>query len=300
MVQINRRAALAATAGVGLAVAAKSAALSAPPPPVATPIDLAPRERLRLDFGWRFKLGHAQDAGRDFGYGANQHTYAKAGRGVPPGALDFDDSAWTPVNLPHDWAVDLPFVDSAHFKPTKPGDEDPRASHGYKPLGREFPETSIGWYRKVFTLPAGDPDQRLSIEFDGVFRDCLVVVNGYVLARQDCGQRRLTLHQLLQSGQHVREFVEAVHPLGPSAQLAGGLGAAQQQHTEQRRLGAAEVEGLAQPVLVLGDAAVCRARAARQALVFEAVQGLAHLFLIKVHHRLAVRALVTGVYERVK
>ena len=59
----------------------------------------------------------------------------------------------------------------ASKNPPPAGDDDPRAAHGFKPLGREYPETSVGWYRRVFDLPASDLGRRLSLEFDGVFRD---------------------------------------------------------------------------------------------------------------------------------
>ncbi|KQY35936.1 beta-galactosidase [Caulobacter sp. Root487D2Y] len=194
MVDFSRRQALAATAGAAALAAAASSTraaarpAAAPPVPALPAVDLAPRERLSLDFDWRFKLGHAQDPARDFGFGANQGTYAKAGRTAAPAELDFDAGAWAPVTLPHDWAVELPFVDNPAYVPSgKPDDGDPRAAHGYKPLGREFPETSIGWYRKTFALPAADAGKRLSIEFDGAFRDALVIVNGYILEREDSG-----------------------------------------------------------------------------------------------------------------
>lgn len=197
MVDFSRREALAATAGAAALAAAASAQAAkpvAPAAPVPAAIDLAPRERLSLDFGWRFALGHAQGPARDFGFGANQRTFAKAGASAPnwwvaaAAQAKFDDSAWTPVTLPHDWAVTLPFVDNPDYKPSgKPDDEDLRAAHGYKPLGREFPDTSVGWYRKTFALPAADAGKRLSIEFDGAFRDALVMVNGYILGHEESG-----------------------------------------------------------------------------------------------------------------
>jgi beta-galactosidase len=97
------------------------------------------RERLLLDFGWRFALGNADDPKKDFGYGTlrREGTFAKAGHVDGPAAPHFDDSAWRKIDLPHDWAVELPFVDDPIL-----------VEHGGKPLGREFPETSIGWYRK--------------------------------------------------------------------------------------------------------------------------------------------------------
>ena len=161
-------------------------------------LEIAPRERLSMDFDWRFHLGDAQDLNKDFQFGANQRTYAKQGVGVGSataadftdiawGKTNFDDRDWEAVNLPHDWATALPFTPNAAFKAVNAKSEDPRNGHGFKPLGREYPMTSVGWYRKRFALPSSDAGKRLSIEFDGVFRDCLVIFNGYVLARNESG-----------------------------------------------------------------------------------------------------------------
>lgn len=73
--------------------------------------------------------------------------------------VEFDDSSWRAIDLSHDWAVELPFQN------------DPELSmHGGKPLGRSYPETSLGWYRKVFELPESDEGRRIIVEFDGAFR----------------------------------------------------------------------------------------------------------------------------------
>ncbi|HEV2290233.1 MAG TPA: beta-galactosidase GalA [Gemmatimonadales bacterium] len=139
--------------------------------------DAAPaaRERLLLDTGWRFHLGHADDPTRDFGYGTGD-LFAKAGEFFGPSATDFDDGAWSRVDLPHDWAVDLPFIN----------DPD-EVGHGSKPLGRKYPDTSIGWYRRTFDIPATDSGRRISLEFDGVFRDCTAALNGHYLGRNLSG-----------------------------------------------------------------------------------------------------------------
>jgi beta-galactosidase len=136
------------------------------------------RERISLDFGWRFHLGHAVDPAKDFGYGAaaRERTFAKCGDFPEACQLEFDDSLWRLVDLPHDWAVELPFKNA-------PG----LADHGGKALGRDYPETSIGWYRRVFDLPAHDDGKRISVEFDGVFRDALVMFNGFYLGRNFSG-----------------------------------------------------------------------------------------------------------------
>ncbi|MGA3262840.1 MAG: beta-galactosidase GalA [Terracidiphilus sp.] len=136
---------------------------------------VAPREQLLFDFGWKFKFGHGTDPARDLGFGYGQGDFAKTGEFAFAKA-GFDDSKWRKLNLPHDWAVELPFV----------RDEE-QMSHGYKPLGRRYPETSVGWYRREFEIPAGDLGRRIAVEFDGAFRDVLVFVNGCFIGRNDNG-----------------------------------------------------------------------------------------------------------------
>jgi beta-galactosidase len=134
------------------------------------------RDRLLFDFGWRFHLGDADDAHADFGFGENTE-FAKSGFLFPASRSSFDDTQWRSIDLPHDFAVELPI------------EEDVRGliQHGSRPLGRAYPKTSIGWYRRVFDLPAADKGRRLSIEFDGVFRDSIVALNGFYLGRNLSG-----------------------------------------------------------------------------------------------------------------
>src|SRR5437870_10659694 len=135
-------------------------------------------ERLLLDFGWRFQLGHADDAAKDFGLGARRRElqFAKSGGFLPVTRTNFDDSGWRSIDLPHDWAVELPFKEAPVL-----------FNHGAKPIGREYPETSIGWYRRVFTIPASDAGKRIAVEFDGVFRDCIVMFNGHYIGENFSG-----------------------------------------------------------------------------------------------------------------
>src|SRR5207302_11091348 len=56
-----------------------------------------------------------------------------------------------------------------------------------KPVGREYPETSVGWYRRVFDLPKSDAGKRVAVEFDGVFRDATVMFNGHYLGQNESG-----------------------------------------------------------------------------------------------------------------
>ncbi len=182
--RVTRRHLFTAAGGAALVASPRPAWAAAESVEHAPGIGLKRRERLLLDFNWRFHLGHASDPAKDFGFGAGDNTFAKAGANVAaPAEAKFDDSAWARIDLPHDWAVELPFVPSEDA----PTDEDPRAMHGFKPLGRRYPETSIGWYRRVFDIAKGDLGRRIGLEFDGVFRDGLVLFNGHVVARNASG-----------------------------------------------------------------------------------------------------------------
>ena len=150
-----------------LALSSASAATDSSPPP---------RERIRLDTNWRFALGHATDTTKDFGHATGYFSYlAKTGFGDGPAAVSFDDRAWRTVNVPHDWAVELPF--------------DPRAtaSHGYKAIGRHFPEHSVGWYRRTFHIPSTDLGRRVRLDLDGVYRAARVFVNGFYVGEEPSG-----------------------------------------------------------------------------------------------------------------
>jgi beta-galactosidase len=136
---------------------------------------VAPREQLLFDFGWKFFQGHGTDPARDLGFGKGQGDFAKTGE-FEFASEKFDDSKWRSLNLPHDWAVELPFVR-----------DDELQSHGYKPLGRRYPESSVGWYRRTFDLPGDDAARRAVVQFDGAFRSALVFLNGFFIGRNDNG-----------------------------------------------------------------------------------------------------------------
>jgi beta-galactosidase len=136
---------------------------------------VAPREQLLFDFGWKFFQGNDSDPRRDLDFGMGQGDFAKMGE-FKFATAKFDDSKWRDLDLPHDWGVELPFV----------RDEE-QQSHGYKPLGRRYPETSVGWYRRTFDVPKEDEGRRTTVEFDGAFRSALVFLNGYFIGRNENG-----------------------------------------------------------------------------------------------------------------
>lgn len=79
----------------------------------------------------------------------------------------FIPADWRVLNLPHDWAVEGGFV----FDNTM--GNQPGVS-GYLPTG-------VGFYRKEFVIPGTDKDKKISIEFDGIFRNSTVWVNGHLM-----------------------------------------------------------------------------------------------------------------------
>jgi len=124
------------------------------------------RERLLMDPGWCFYLGDLR-TGPAINH-ADTYGAVKAGKAGGPAAPGFDDGAWRALDLPHDFVLEQPF------------DPAGNVSHGFK-------NGAVGWYRKSFDLPAEDLGKRLWIEFDGVFRNCTVWLNGYILGRHESG-----------------------------------------------------------------------------------------------------------------
>ena len=140
------------------------------------------RERENFDAGWEFAFGDASSPARDFGCGTEYFNYltkAASIHNAGPYSMDFDkskwDREWKAVDLPHDWVVDLPFEGSASH------------SHGYKTVGYAYPQTSVGWYRKVFEVPAEDDGKHISLQFDGIFRSADIWVNGFWLGKEPSG-----------------------------------------------------------------------------------------------------------------
>jgi beta-galactosidase len=91
----------------------------------------------------------------------------------PESSKSFNPTDWKEVNLPHDWAVESAFVHDNNL-----GSQP--AANGYLPTG-------IGFYRKEFEIPETDKGRKISIEFDGIFRNSTVWVNGHYLGNHQSG-----------------------------------------------------------------------------------------------------------------
>ena len=108
----------------------------------------SPRQRLLADYGWQFTNGDP--------VGAEQPA--------------FDGSDWRSVDLPHDWSIEGPYDESAATT----------GRGGYLPTG-------VGWYRRSFTLPAGSDGRHVWIEFDGVYQNSDVWINGQHVGHRPYG-----------------------------------------------------------------------------------------------------------------
>jgi len=106
------------------------------------------RQQLLMDFNWKFLQSDAKDAENP----------------------DFDDSQWRTLNLPHDWSIEGDFKEDAATK----------GAGGYLPTG-------IGWYRKHFNLSTNPKEQNVWIEFDGVYMNSDVWINGQYLGKHHNG-----------------------------------------------------------------------------------------------------------------
>ena len=136
------------------------------------------REVIRLDEGWKFALGNAADPAKDFGCGTEYFNYLTKANSIHnegPYSSKFDDKDWQEVRVPHDWVTTLPYAQPASH------------SHGYKTVGYKYPETSVGWYRKVIHIPANDLGKHIALQFDGIFRDARVWFNGFYMGTEPSG-----------------------------------------------------------------------------------------------------------------
>lgn len=111
-------------------------------------IQAQPRQVIDFNKGWKFYLGN--------------DTAAR----LP----EYNDGKWRSLSVPHDWSIESDFIKDAPATP----------EGGSLPGG-------IGWYRKAFVLPASTKDKNITIEFDGVYQNSEVWINGYYLGKRPNG-----------------------------------------------------------------------------------------------------------------
>ena len=139
-----------------------------------------------MDPGWRFTLGDPK--------GAEQAT--------------FDDRAWRRLDLPHDWSIE-----------GTPSQDAPAGGRGgYFPTG-------IGWYRKAFRMPQGSAGRDAWLEFDGVYMNSDVWINGMHVGKRPYGYVSFAydITKLLVSGVNV-VAVRVDNSLQPNSRWYSGSG----------------------------------------------------------------------------
>ena len=136
------------------------------------------QKKISLDEDWRFHFGNAADVSKDFDYGKTALLHKSNVYATTIVNPKFVDTTWKKINVPHDWVVELPFVKSEHVE---------MDSHGYKPVGGAYPETSIGWYRKHFFVDKKDYGKRFELQFDGIYRNAEIWFNGFYVGTNFSG-----------------------------------------------------------------------------------------------------------------
>ena len=126
------------------------------------------RQRLLMDQGWRFHLGEIPFPEAKVHGEAYNCGWAKTGAFQGAAKPEFDDSSWRGVDLPHDWVVEGAVS------------QDAGCPRGYYSGG-------VAWYRKTFFLPESDRGRKLFLEFEGIFRDATVYLNGHRLGHEPSG-----------------------------------------------------------------------------------------------------------------
>jgi len=105
-------------------------------------VSAQPRKMTNMDMGWRFHLGDVDKAQ----------------------SLEYDDASWRTLNVPHDWSIE---------------GENLRDNPGGGSIG--FFPTGLGWYRNIFDVKNYDSRKLYTIEFDGVYMNSTVWINGHEL-----------------------------------------------------------------------------------------------------------------------
>ncbi|QEG35749.1 sugar-binding domain-containing protein [Bythopirellula goksoeyrii] len=144
-------------------------------------------EKISLDANWKFRLSEETQAYETM----------------------FDDSKWQVIQLPHDWSIEQ--------------STDPQALAAG---GGGFFPTGIGWYRRELVAPDEWRDQRISIEFEGVYRNAEVWINGVPLGKHPYGYTpfRYDLSKYLKYGEANSIAVRVDNSEQPNSRWYSGSG----------------------------------------------------------------------------
>jgi beta-galactosidase len=147
-----------------------------------------PRQHLSLDLNWSFTKGDPAGA-------------------ETPG---FDDTGWRAVDVPHDWSIEGPY-DRTNAT---------AGSGGFLPAG-------IGWYRRHFTTPRSFKDNKVTVQFDGVYMNPVVYFNGHRIGECPYGYTRFECELtsfLAPEGQDNVLVVRVANDIQPNSRWYTGSG----------------------------------------------------------------------------
>lgn len=144
------------------------------------------RKRTSIDFDWKFIQQDVKNAA----------------------AANFDDSSWRTLNVPHDWSIEGTYAE----------DNPAGIAGAYLPTG-------IGWYRKKLSIENLQDHEKYFVEFDGVYMNSDVYINGHHLGNRPYGYISFSydITPYLQSGKNILA-VRVDHSKAPSGRWYTGSG----------------------------------------------------------------------------
>ena len=118
----------------------------------------------------------------------HQRPNGNPGSDFPFVQNNFNDAAWEPVNLPHDWAIKGPFYT----------EEKAIVGGG---MGR-LPVQGVAWYRRKLDIPVADKGKSIYLDIDGAMSYAIVWLNGKLVGGWPYGYSsfRLDLTPYIQPG----------------------------------------------------------------------------------------------------
>ena len=158
------------------------------------------RTKELINFGWKFHAG-------DIAHGEN---------------LNYDDSNWRTVDLPHDFQIEQPWV--APSPDEKGSNADEGANIKSRLSSRGFKEMGIGWYRKHFIPADSLKGRRILLDFEGIMLTGDVYLNGELVGGTDYGYLgfEVDITKIIKWGQDNVIAVKADRPTHKNQKTQGG------------------------------------------------------------------------------
>ena len=127
--------------------------------------------------------------------------------GTPFAQVQFDDTGWQELDLPHDWSISGPFLKNGP----------------YGGMGR-LPSWGVAWYRKSLNIPASDAGKSIFLDIDGAMAYATVWLNGHLVGGWPYGYAswRLDVSPYVQPGGDNQLAIRLDNPPNSSRWYPGG------------------------------------------------------------------------------